>query len=243
MEAQDVVQHTSSQFSRFLSNVRDNIMEMAGLAEQNVQSAVQAFLEGDRELAKKTACADFRINALDVRITEECGQFIALRNPVAMDLRTAIAVIKATTDLERIGDEAEKIARLALEIDYDRIRKRHRRTVRNMSQQVQQALRSAIDAFARLDTQLALEVIKADAEIDQEYELTIRQMVTFMMEDPRDISPLMEVQWCVKAMERIADHAANLCEHVLYQVLGKDLRHISVEQIEQELRAGGIETD
>ena len=236
MEAQDVVQHTSSQFSQFLSSVRDNIMEMAGLAEQHMQSAIRAFLEGDQELAKKIACADFRINALEVRITEECGRFIALRSPVAMDLRTAIAAIKATTDLERIGDEAEKIARLALQIDYDRIRKRHRRTITSMSQQVRQILRTAIDAFARLDTQLALEVIKADAEIDQEYEMTMRQMVTFMMEDPRDISPLMEVQWCIKAMERIADHAANLCEHVLYQVLGKDLRHLSVEQIEQEIR-------
>lgn len=236
MEAQDITQHSSSQFSQFLCNVRDNTMEMAGIAERHVQSAVQAFLQGDQALAKKIACSDFKINALEVRIDEECCQFIALRNPVARDLRTVLSVIKAATDLERVGDEAEKIARLALQIDYDRIRKRHLRAVRSMGKIVGETLHTAIDAFARLDTEEALEVIKADAEIDQEYEMHTRHMVTFMIEDPRDISQVLDVLWCIKALERIADHSANLCEHVLYQVLGKDLRGIPVEKVEMELR-------
>ena len=235
MEPQHVVQHSSASFAEFLTSVRDHTMEMAGLAEEHVQGAVQAFLEGDLKLAKKIARADFKINSLEVRIDEECNQFIALRHPVAVDLRTVTTVIKATTDLERVGDEAEKIARLALALNYDRIRKRHMRAIKHLSAHVFKMLHQASNAFARLDTDAALEVIKGDAEVDQEYEQSIRQMITFMMEDPRDIQPVLEVLWCAKALERIGDHAANLCEHVLYQVLGKDLRHISVEQIEQEL--------
>lgn len=238
MEPQHVVQHSSTQFAEFLKSVRDHTMEMAGLAEEHVRSAVRAFIDGDLKLAKKTARADFKINALEVRIDEECNRFMALHHPVAIDLRTVTAVIKATADLERVGDEAEKIARLALALDYDRIRKRHMRAIKHLSANVLETLRRASDAFARLDTDAALEVIKGDAEIDQEYEQSLRQMITFMMEDPRDIQPVLEVLWCAKALERIGDHAANLCEHVLYQVLGKDLRHLSVEQIEQELGEG-----
>lgn len=235
MEAQDVIQHTSSEFARFLKNVRGHALEMGGLAEQHVESAIQAFLEGDQKLAKKIARADFKVNALEVKIDEECSEILALRHPVAMDLRTVIAVIKATTDLERVGDEAEKIARLTAHLDYQSVRKRHLRPVKHIGRHVLAMLHKALDAFARLDTDLALEVLKEDLEVDEEYEAGMRQMITFMMEDPHTIRLVLEVLWCAKALERIGDHAANICEHVLYQVLGKDLRHISIEQVEQEL--------
>lgn len=240
MEAQDVIQHTSSEFARFLKNVRGHALEMGGLAEQHVESAIQAFLEGDQKLAKKIARADFKVNALEVKIDEECSEILALRHPVAMDLRTVIAVIKATTDLERVGDEAEKIARLTAHLDYQSVRKRHLRAVKHIGRHVLAMLHKALDAFARLDTDLALEVLKEDLEVDEEYEAGMRQMITFMMEDPHTIRLVLEVLWCAKALERIGDHAANICEHVLYQVLGKDLRHISIEQVERELTGAQV---
>ncbi len=240
MEPEDVVQHSSAEFARFLKNVRGHALEMGGLAEQHVESATQAFLEGDQKLAKKVARADFKINALEVKVDEECSEFLALQHPVAMDLRTVIAVIKATTDLERVGDEAEKIARMTMQLDYQLVRKRHLRTVKHIIRHVRAMLHKSLDAFARLDTDLALEVLKEDAEVDQEYEASIRQMITFMMEDPHDIRLVLEILWCAKALERIGDHAANICEHVLYQVLGKDLRHISIEQVEKELAEAQI---
>ncbi len=235
MEPEDVIQHSSSEFARFLKNVRGHALEMGGLAEQHVESAIQAFLEGDQKLAKKISRADFKVNALEVKIDEECSEFLALQHPVAMDLRTVIAVIKATTDLERVGDEAEKIARLTANLDYQAVRKRHLRAVKHIGRHVLAMLHKALDAFARLDTDLALEVLKEDLEVDEEYEAGMRQMITFMMEDPHTIRLVLEVLWCAKALERIGDHAANICEHVLYQVIGKDLRHVSIEQVEREL--------
>ena len=235
MEADAVIQHTSAEFARFLKNVRGLALEMGGLTEQHVDSALQAFLEGDLKLAKKISKADFKVNALEVKIDEECSEFLALRHPVAMDLRTVIAVIKATTDLERVGDEAEKIARLAANLDHQSVRKRHLRAVKHIGRHVLAMLNKSLDSFARLDTDLALEVLKEDAEVDEEYEAGIRQMITFMMEDPHDIRLVLEILWCAKALERIGDHAANICEHVLYQVIGKDLRHVSTEQVEREL--------
>jgi len=235
VEPEDVIQHSSSEFARFLKNVRGHALEMGGLAEQHVESAIQAFLEGDQKLAKKISRADFKVNALEVKIDEECSEFLALQHPVAMDLRTVIAVIKATTDLERVGDEAEKIARLTANLDYQAVRKRHLRAVKHIGRHVLAMLHKALDAFARLDTDLALEVLKEDLEVDEEYEAGMRQMITFMMEDPHTIRLVLEVLWCAKALERIGDHAANICEHVLYQVIGKDLRHVSIEQVEREL--------
>ena len=240
MEAEDVIQHTSAEFARFLKNVRGHTLEMGGLAEQHVESAIQAFLEGDQKQAKKISRADFKVNALEVKIDEECHEFLALRHPVAMDLRTVIAVIKTTTDLERVGDEAEKIARLTANLDYQAVRKRHLRAVKHIGRHVLAMLHKSLDSFARLDTDLALEVLKEDAEVDDEYEASIRQMITFMMEDPHDIRLVLGVLWCAKALERIGDHAANICEHVLYQVIGKDLRHISIEQVERELAEAQI---
>ena len=240
MGAEDIIQHTSAEFARFLQSVRGHTLEMGGLAEQNVELAVQAFLEGDQKLAKKISRADFMVNAMEVRIDEECSEFLALHHPVAVDLRTVITVVKATTDLERVGDEAEKIARMTVRLDYQAVRKRHLRAVKHISRHVRQMLHKSLDSFARLDTDMALEVLKEDAEVDQEYEACIRQMITFMMEDPHDIRLVLEILWCAKALERIGDHAANICEHVLYQVLGKDLRHTSIEQVEKELAGAQV---
>ena len=235
MEPEDIIHHSSAEFAKSLKSVRSHVMEMGGLAEQHVESATRAFLDGDQKLAKKISRADFKINALEVKIDEECSAFLALRHPVATDLRTVIAVIKATTDLERVGDEAEKIARLTMEMDNRKVRKRHLRAVKHIARHVRSMLHQSLDAFARLDTDLALQVLKEDAEVDQEYEASIRQMITFMMEDARDIHVVLDILWCAKALERIGDHAANICEHVLYQVIGKDLRHVSIEQVEREL--------
>lgn len=237
MAPEDAPKHTSTTFEQFLKNVRGLTLQMGGLVEDHVTLAMRAFLDGDQKLGKKIAEADFKVNALEVEIDEECNTFLALQHPVATDLRMVIAVIKMTIDLERIGDEAEKIARLMERLDYSSVRKRHLRAVKHISRHVKKMLHDALDSFARLDADQALDVIKRDTEVDQEYEASIRQMITFMMEDPRDIQMVLEVLWCAKALERIGDHAANICEHVLYQVLGKDLRHTSVDQVEKELDA------
>ncbi len=235
MESKDVVQHSSSAFANLLKSVRGDALEMGGLVEQHARQAVQAFVEGNQKIAKKISREDYKINAMEIRIDEECNEFLALHHPVAMDLRTVVAVIKTTCDLERVGDEAEKIARLATHIDHSALRKRHLRTLKHLGPLVLDILSKALDSFARLDTDLALEVLKKDSEVDQENEACIRQMITFMMEKPNDIQLVLNVLWCAKALERIGDHAANICEHVLYQVLGKDLRHVSIEQVEREL--------
>ncbi len=235
MDPEEATHHPSAGFETRLKNLRDHVMEMGGLAEQHVELSVRAFLDGDLKVAEKISHADFKVNALEVQLDDECCEFLALRHPVAMDLRMVVAVIKTTTDLERVGDEAEKIARLALTMDHSRARKRHLRAIKHISAHVRKMLHDALDSYARLDIELALQVIKQDTEVDQEYEAGIRQMITFMMEDPRDIRLVLDAFWCAKALERIGDHAANICENVLYQVLGKDLRHISIEQVEKEL--------
>ena len=235
MEPREVVEHSSSQFTSFLKSTHDRTMEMGGLVEQHVASALQAFMEGDQKLAKRIARADFEVNALEVKIDEECTEFLALQHPVAKDLRTVMAMTRIVMDLERVGDESEKIARLALKMDYDALQKRHLHSIKHIGRHVLDMFRKAMDACARLDTVMALEVLKTDIEVDQEYEASIRQLITFMMEDPHEIRQALEVLWCAKALERIGDHSANICEHVLFQVLGKDLRHISIDQVQREL--------
>ena len=227
--------HISRQFDNELETVRSRVLQMGGLVEKQITDAIEAMSNGDLELMNKVEEEDRRVNAFDVSIDEMCQHIIARRQPAATDLRMVMTVIKTTTDLERIGDEAKKIARMSKMIyEAERINMPRFREIHHMSTLVLDMLHKALDAFARLDLAEAAHVVRADLHVDEEYRLIIRHLITFMMEDPRTISTSLETLSIAKALERIGDHAKNMCEYIVYLVKGKDVRHTSVEEIERE---------
>jgi len=228
--------HISQQFNTELEDIRSRVLAMGGLVEKQVHDAVAALVEGDIELAEAVIVNDYQVNAFEVAIDEECTQTLVRRQPAASDLRLIIAVIKTITDLERIGDQAEKVARMAIQLAETERPKNQYMEILSLGKRAHELLHKALDAFARMDVEVALEVAQDDAHIDQEYEGIIRQRITFMMEDPRLISASLNVIWAARALERIGDHAKNLSEYVIYLVRGKDVRHISREQMEIEAR-------
>jgi phosphate transport system protein len=218
-----------------LEDVRSKVLAMGGIVEQQIQNAVKALVSADVELAEGVVKDDVRINALEVNIDEECARILARRQPAASDLRLIVAVIKTITDLERIGDEAEKVARMAIDLaEQERPRSQYQET-QALGERVQRMVHNALDAFARMDVEAAFQVAQYDEEIDHQYEGILRQLVTHMMEDPRSIKRVMDVIWSVRALERIGDHAKNICEYIIYLVKGKDVRHLGLEAIEKEL--------
>lgn len=228
-------EHIYRQFDTELETVRARVLQMGGLVEKQIADAIEAMSNGDLELMNKVEEEDRRVNAFDVSIDEMCQHIIALRQPAATDLRMVMTVIKTTTDLERIGDEAKKIARMSKMIyEGERINMPRFREIRHMATLVLDMLHKALDAFARLDLAEAAQVVRADLHVDEEYRLIIRHLITFMMEDPRTISTSLETLSIAKALERIGDHAKNMCEYIVYLVKGKDVRHTSVEEIERE---------
>jgi phosphate transport system protein len=228
-------EHISRQFDNELETVRSRVLQMGGLVEKQITDAIEAMSNGDLELMNKVEEEDRRVNAFDVSIDEMCQHIIARRQPAATDLRMVMTVIKTTTDLERIGDEAKKIARMSKMIyEAERINMPRFREIHHMATLVLDMLHKALDAFARLDLTEAAHVVRADLHVDEEYRLIIRHLITFMMEDPRTISTSLETLSIAKALERIGDHAKNMCEYIVYLVKGKDVRHTSVEEIERE---------
>jgi phosphate transport system protein len=231
-------QHISSQFNAELEDVRQRVLAMGGLVEQQIVDATRALMDRDAERATEVAKNDFKVNELEVFIDDECARILARRQPTASDLRLVYAVIKTITDLERIGDEAEKIARMALDLaQHDRFSE-GMLEVQHLSRHVTQMVHDALDAFARMDAEAALAAAREDQAIDREYEALMRQCITFMMEDPRTIRRVMDMIWSVRALERIGDHAKNIAEYVIYYVKGKDVRHVSLEMMEKEVKGG-----
>ena len=229
-------QHISQQFEADLQDIRSRVLAMGGLVEQQVGSALKALKKADLELAHQVIAADNEVNNLEMSIDEECIQIIALRQPTASDLRLVSVILKTLTDLERIGDEATSIARKALNLADKEHPKKSYRELSSIGNHVRGMLRDALDAFARLDVDAAIEVARQDNEIDEEYESFTRTMITYMMEDPRTISRVLDLMWSARALERIGDHARNLCEYVIYLVEGKDVRHLSIENMERVLQ-------
>jgi phosphate transport system protein len=239
MEAADLSHHTSRRFNEDLERVRTKVLAMGGLVEEQLARSLTALVEGDSSLGEAVAKEDYKVNGMEVSIDEECSRILAMRAPAAGDLRMVVATIKTITDLERIGDECEKIAVIASRLaTVERPTDRYRE-VKHLGRTVQLIVRDTLDAFARLDAEMALKTARQDRTVDEEYEAIQRQTITFMMEDPRQIRRALDIMWVVRALERIGDHAKNICEYVIYMVHGKDVRHTSLETVERELRESG----
>lgn len=236
MEHQDISHHWSRRFNAELEAVRNNVMTMGGMVEEQLRRAVQALEKGDSELGEEVVRDDHKVNRLEVAIDEECSRIIARRQPTASDLRLIMAIIKTITDLERIGDEAEKIGYLASRLALQERPVDRYRALRHIGDLVGSMLHQSLDAFARLDPELAMQVVRDDKAVDQEYEALSRQAITLMMEDPRSIRRVLDMLWVARALERIGDHAKNICEYVVYMVHGKDIRHVDLEDAERQVR-------
>lgn len=228
-------QHISQQFNAELSELKNHLLVMGGLVEKQVSEAVVSLVNGDSGLAEEVRARDEDVDRLELMIDEECTQVIARRQPTASDLRLVMSVVKMVSDLERIGDEASKVAKMAILLAEEGEAPRGYVEVRHIGEHVSRMVRDALDAFARFDTNKALEVMREDKSVDNEYRTATRSLVTFMMEDPRSISRILSVMWVLRALERIGDHACNIAEHVIYMVKGKDVRHISVERAEKAI--------
>lgn len=225
--------HISQQYNAELEDIRSRVLGMGGLVEQQIREAVDALVQSDQQKAESVINNDYKVNALEVSIDVECTQILARRQPAAGDLRLIVAIIKTITDLERIGDHAEKVARMALKLaELDRPNNQYLE-IQAIGNHVTGMLHDTLDAFSRMDPEAAIKVAKEDEQVDHEYESILRQLITHMMEDPRQIKRVMGVIWSVRALERIGDRACNICEYIIYLVKGKDVRHTSLEKMEQ----------
>lgn len=237
MDKLNLDQHISQRFNEELEEIRNHVMAMGGLVEQQTADAVQALVNGDSELGQRVVRDDRKVNDLEILVDEECNRILARRQPAASDLRLIFAIIKTSTDLERIGDEAEKIGFLATRLAEAERPANGYSELEHLGNQVRGILRGALDAFVRMDPAAAMQVAREDNKIDREYEAILRQSITFMMEDPRTIRRVLDVMWCARALERIGDHSKNICEYVVYLVHGKDVRHVAIEEVEREIRS------
>lgn len=228
-------QHISKQFDNELENIRERVLAMGGLVEQQLVNALKALTESEVEFAQLVVRSEPQVNAMEVSIDEDCIKILARRQPAASDLRLVMAVIKTITDLERIGDESEKIAKMAIDLIERQGPKSYYVGISAMGNHARKMVNGSLDAFARMDTRAALDVASEEPKSDEMYVAILRQLITYMMEDPRNISGTIDVVWTARALERIADHARNICEYVIYFVEGKDVRHISIEQMEKEI--------
>jgi phosphate transport system protein len=222
--------HISGQFNEDLERVLNQVMHMGGLVEKQLSDALTAVSERDQELAKKVHHNDYQINSMEVNIDDECTRIIAKRQPAAGDLRLIMAVIKTITDLERIGDEVKKIAQVALtSVSKEQTDLLH--NLDNLGRRVLEFLQVTLDAFTRMDVDSAIKHHKSDEKVNREYEALMRQLMTYMMEEPRTIPKIMDVIWSARALERIGDRCQNICEYIIYFVKGKNVRHISAEDL------------
>ena len=231
-------QHVSTQFDADLDALVSKVLRMGGLVEKQIVDALAGFASGDIAELDRVIGADHEVNAMEVAVDRECSTIIAKRQPTARDLRLMMAIIKTITDLERSGDEAAKIARMAKQIfERDRLNMPRISDIKTAADIALGMLRKVLDAFARLDTVAAAAIIREDRAIDDEFRSILRQLITFMMEDPRTISTAIEIVFIAKAIERIGDHAKNIAEYVIYIVKGTDVRHTSFEFIEREAQS------
>src|SRR6187549_3091416 len=236
METADLSHHISRRFNEDLERVRTQVLAMGGFVEAQLAKAITSLIEGDSSLGESVALDDLKVNGMEVSIDEECSRILATRSPAAGDLRLIVAIIKTITDLERIGDEGEKVGFIASRLATMERPENKYREIKHLGRIVSEMVHDALDAFARMDAEDALRVARQDRVVDEEYEAIHRQCITFMMEDPRAIRRALDVMWVVRSLERIGDHAKNICEYVIYMVHGKDVRHTRLEDVERDLR-------
>ncbi|MGY6274315.1 phosphate signaling complex protein PhoU [Methylomonas sp. MgM2] len=233
MDKAGITQHISRQFNIELEDIRNKVLTMGGLVEQQLDLATNAFMSCDMEIAEKVVQQDHLINSLEKDIDQECTEIMAKRQPAAFDLRMLIATIKIITDLERIGDEAARIAKMTMRLEGTDFYQDKYYEIEHLLELVKDMLNGALDAYARTDTEEVVSITAQDNKVDREYTSITRQLITQMMEDPRNISRALDMLWTARALERIGDHSCNVCEHVIYMVKGKDVRHMSHEELEQ----------
>lgn len=226
--------HISGQFNVELESIRTHVLTMGGLVEQQLSYAIQALHKEDIELARKVVRDDHKVNAMEVSIDDACTRIIAKRQPTAKDLRLIMAIIKTITDLERIGDVATRIAYVAIESPSSKERQ-FQVSLEPLCRQAIQMLHEVLDAFARMDVEAAAALHKQDDKLDAEYEAVIRQLMTYMMEDPKNIPHILQVMWSARAIERVGDRCQNICEYIIYFVKGKDVRHLGDQSIDDAL--------
>ncbi len=219
--------HISKRFDHELENIRNQVLTMGGLVETQVNNGLKGLLESDSEIASRVVKDDYKINRMEVDIDEQCVGILARRQPAASDLRLVVAIIKTITDLERIGDQAEKLGRNQLELIDEGASSSNFVNIEHLGELVSKMLNRALDAFARMSVEDAMKTIAMDEKINVEFEAMMRQLITHMMEDPRTIKNALRVSWCARALERIGDHSKNICEYIVFLVQGKDVRHTS----------------
>lgn len=229
-------EHIYKQYDSDLEAIRAKVLEMGTLVEEQTSNAIQSLLDTDVKLAEKVIKKDEQINDLEVLIDEEASLLIAKRSPAAGDLRNIMMMLKIITDLERMGDEAAKIARSTTRIFEDnRMSKSKFNEIKGMAKAVQEMIKTALNSFARLDLTDTIDILEKDKQVDDDYRSTMRELLTFMLEDPRTISMSLESMFIAKSLERIGDHAVNISQSVIYTVKGKDVRHSSIKEIKKEL--------
>ena len=228
-------EHTYKQFDIELESLRTRVLQMGGLVEQQVKKAMQGLYAADTSLLEAVVREDARVNQLEIELDEACNQVIAKRQPTAIDLRMITTVIKAISDLERIGDKAHKIGRLGLALNAQHTSFTPDVELRHMAELSPEMLHTALDAFARLNVTAAAEVVHQDEAVNVEYSSVVRQLITYMMEDPRTISRSLDIMSIAKAIERVGDHAKNIAEYVIYMVKGLNVRHATLEEIDREI--------
>ncbi len=229
--------HLSTQFDSELNSVSSRVMELGGLVESQIQQAIYALSHFSVDAADQVMTTEARVNAMEVDIDRDLSSIIARRQPTARDLRLLMAISKTTANLERVGDEANKIARMVKSIIGNGApRTLPSSELRVAADMASALLRKALDAFARLDTATAVSILKEDDLIDKEFDGFVRKLITYMMEDPRTISASLDLLFLAKAIERIGDHAKNIAEFIIYIVKGADVRHTSMEHIESAVQ-------
>ncbi|MGZ4980712.1 MAG: phosphate signaling complex protein PhoU [Methylobacter sp.] len=236
MDNSKIGQHISGQFNKELEDVRNKVLTMGGLVEQQIELAVTAFSTGDLEMAELVIKQDHQVDALEMAIDQECMQILALRQPAAFDLRLLITVIKVINELERVGDMAERIAEMAIQLSSVDNKHDQYYELEHMAELVQEMLHGALDVFARMNVEDVTSITGLDENVDREYGSIIRQLITKMMEDPRNITRMLDVLWIARSLERIGDHACNVCEHLVYMVKGEDVRHLTQEELERKMK-------
>lgn len=239
MDSSQISQHISKQFNTELENIREQVLTMGGIVEQQLTDALHALVEGDTATADHVIKEDQRVNEMEMQIDQLCTTVLAKRQPAASDLRLILTIIKTIADLERVGDEARKVAKMAnhlVELQTFAGTKSQFAAVLHLGNHVRTMLHGALDAFARMNVDAAIETALEERLIDSEYNALLRQLSTYMMEDPRSISAVLDVIWAARALERIGDHARNVCEYVVYLVHGKDVRHVKLEDIAETVK-------